>query len=101
MTQLHLLTVPAYPEVPAARPMDTSRVAAKTIDVRSQYLKARVLFELRWKPLTADECAIAIGETPGAVRPMFSELKKLGRIAATDLRRRNTSGKRAIVWKAI
>ncbi|MCH8882314.1 MAG: alpha-hydroxy-acid oxidizing protein [SAR324 cluster bacterium] len=35
-----------------------------------------------------------------AIRPRISELSRLGKITDTGRRRRNTSGKSAIVWKA-
>lgn len=47
---------------------------------------------------TADETAAAIGSTPAAVRPRFTELKKAGQIRDSGGRRRNDSGKRAVVW---
>jgi predicted ArsR family transcriptional regulator len=55
----------------------------------------------RLGPMTADECAEAIGATPLSLRPRFSELRKAHRIGATGLHRANASGRSANVWKLV
>jgi predicted ArsR family transcriptional regulator len=61
-----------------------------------------VLEELRtWpKGRTADELAKLLRRSPLSVRPRLSELKALGKVAATGERRRNESGMTATVWRA-
>lgn len=55
----------------------------------------------RLGPMTADECADAIGATPFSLRPRFTELRRAHRITATGQHRANTSGRPANVWKAV
>lgn len=51
--------------------------------------------------LTADECALKLGESILAVRPRVSELaKKYGFLKDSGERRSNDSGRKAIVWQA-
>lgn len=80
--------------------MDTSK-AALTSTPRVA-LRARVLTLLKeyWTGLTADECARLLKESPLAVRPRFTELKKAELIYDTGFRRKNASGKQAAVWLA-
>ena len=51
--------------------------------------------------LTADEVAGRLGLSILSVRPRISELTRLGKVRDSGHRRRNTSGKNAIVWAAI
>jgi predicted ArsR family transcriptional regulator len=51
-------------------------------------------------PKTADEVAAHLAINRLAVRPRLSELRAAGLVYATDQRRPNDSGKRAIVWAA-
>jgi hypothetical protein len=48
---------------------------------------------------TADEIAAAINYSILTVRPRVSELRRQGRILDSGVRRKNISGKSAIVWK--
>lgn len=50
--------------------------------------------------LTTDELADRLGLDRGSIQPRTSELKALGLIADSKARRRNVTGKRAVVWVA-
>ncbi len=87
-----------YPSIPGSKGGETSRAAARSVDadtVRDLVLKA-VMF---YGPLTADETAGWLNLSILTVRPRFSELRRLGLLEDSDLRRPNASGHRAIVWK--
>ena len=90
-----------YPDSPGFKAAGTSREAAVKTAGRAATLRERVLPFLARGPATADECAAAIGETELSVRPRFSELRKMGRVADSGSRRRNSSGHRASVWKLV
>ena len=64
-------------------------------------LRNMVLAELRKTPrgLTADEIAQQLSESILNVRPRVSELVTSGHVVETSERRKNRSGKRAIVWR--
>lgn len=79
---------------------DTSREALASIDtaaLRSQVLDA---FK-RWGRGTADEIAGRLRVDRLSVRPRCSELRSLSQIHDTGQRRKNKSGKRAIVWAPV
>lgn len=89
-----------YPEKPGFKEGTTSKVAAEKIAPRAPTLRDRVLVCLNdvWPAgMTADEVADVLGETVLAVRPRFSELKKMGLIEMTALKRPNASGVEARV----
>ena len=91
---------PEYPEVPAARPTDTSMLAADGVaedapDGRQQILDTIAAFAAG---LTADEAAAEIGRTVLYTRPRVAELKRQGLIIDSGERRDNLSGRPAIVW---
>lgn len=92
----------AYPDVPAARPIDTSEAAADTVAQRAPSLRDRCLQLIKASPagLTADECAEKLGETAFTIRPRISELKRLGQIRDSGERHENESGANAVVWIA-
>lgn len=77
--------------------VDTSRAALESIDARK--LREQVLDALRrWGHGTADELAAWLDVDRLSIRPRCSELRALGDIADSGRRRRNKSGKAAIVW---
>lgn len=91
--------VATYPITAGFKRRGTSVEAAQSINAET--LRETVLGWLRAHgPHTADEAAAVLGETVLAIRPRFSELKRLGRIVETEQRRKNTSGRSAIVWRA-
>lgn len=87
-----------YPHTAGAKARDTSFDAAQAISGRAVRLRDKVLSALRGKSMTADECAEAIGETIITTRPRLSELAARSTIKDTGERRKNISGKQAIVW---
>lgn len=91
-----------YPDTAGYKESDTSRKAAEAIDSRTGQLQRLVLNHIVLAgPSTADETASAIGETVLAIRPRFSELLALGKIADTGERRKNASKRSAKVWRII
>jgi predicted ArsR family transcriptional regulator len=89
-----------YPNAPGYRQTDTSKAAADSMKPTSNLLQRKVLSLLTPALcLTADEAADLMGEDKLSIRPRFTELKALGKIEDTGLRRRNESGRSAIVWR--
>lgn len=91
---------PAYPIAPGAKEGTTSLEAALTVAKRVLVLRRRVLESIRACEGTADLIAERLNETPLAVRPRVSELRKLGLIEPTGRRVKNASGATAHVWRA-
>lgn len=93
----------AYPEVPGARPVDTSMAAADSVAEEAPRLRERVLEAVRAAGacgLTADEAAERLDLSPFTARPRFSELRETDLIQDSGRRRENASGRKAIVWVA-
>lgn len=90
-----------YPQSPGYRDTDTSRAAAASMAPKAKNIRDRVLEAIRACPSTADEVAKRIGETPLATRPRTTELKALSMIEDTGSRRPNSSGRNAIVYRAV
>jgi hypothetical protein len=89
-----------YPNRPGAKKRDTSFAAADAMAPKAGNLRERVLAEIRRCASTADEIAARLGETILAVRPRTTELSKLSQIEDSGERRKNASGRAAIVWRA-
>jgi hypothetical protein len=87
-----------YPSRPGWRARDTAKSAAEAMEPKAPLLRDRVLAEIRKRPSTADEIAARLKETVLATRPRTTELSKLGQIVDTGERRKNASGRNAIVW---
>lgn len=90
-----------YPQAPGFKRTDTSRQAAEDMKPNAATLRSKVLRALGNCPLTADECAAVLRQPVLSIRPRLSELRELGRIEDSGKRRRNASGKNAIVWHRI
>lgn len=97
---------PVYPETPGWKARETSLEAAGEIDKRAPTLRDQVL---RWFQAgncgTADDVALAIGESILNTRPRCSELARMGEIVDTGERKRSQHddgerGRPAIIWKA-
>jgi predicted ArsR family transcriptional regulator len=85
-----------YPNSPGYRLTDTSIAAAQSIDNKT--LQKLVAAELSKAPGTADEIAGRLGRNILSIRPRLTELKRLGRIVDTGIRRPNASGRSAAVF---
>lgn len=92
-----------YPSVPgSARGIDTSIAAAEEMKPRAAYLREKCLaYVKRWGMTgsTADECAEYLKESVLSIRPRFTEMRRLNWIEDTGERRKNDSGRNAIVWR--
>jgi hypothetical protein len=89
----------SYPNVPGFKRQETSRDAAVAIAPEATGLQEACLRALSSCPQTADEVADYLSKSILAIRPRLSELLRMGRIEDTGWRRRNDSGKMAIVWR--
>jgi hypothetical protein len=92
--------ISTYPECPGHKVGGTSEAAAAEIKPSAKVLQVRVFSMLKHRDLTADECADLMGESILSIRPRFSELKRIGMIHDSGERRKNASGKSAVVWTA-
>ena len=88
-----------YPQAPGAKRDGTSQEAADAITDRAAPLRAAVRAALRADKLTADECAAVLGQSVLSIRPRVTELFKMGEIEDAGERRKNASGRNAIVWR--
>lgn len=91
-----------YPEEAGSKAGGTSAAAAPDREETNR-LRRQVLAVIRATGqlgATADEVALALGRTPFATRPRCTELSKLRCIRDSGRRRRNASGRNAIVWEA-
>jgi len=95
------------PSLNFTRPMlpppfrDTSLDAADAMADRAPILRARVVNVLATGDFTADEMAAKLGESVRAIRPRVTELAKVGRVVDSEARRKNASGRKAIVWQIV
>jgi hypothetical protein len=95
---------PAYPATPGFKGRDTSRVAAAAIAPIAKTLRDRALATIvasGQHGLTADQVAARLGKSIMSIRPRISELVELGKLRDTGHRRKNDSGKSAVVWQAL
>lgn len=91
-----------YPDHPGFKARETSAAAASEVAEAAPILRARCLAVLeRSNGLTADEVAGRLGLSILSVRPRISELTRQSKVRDSGHRRRNVSGKRAIVWAAV
>ena len=97
MVQEDLFT---YPHVPGWKARETSRQAAEDMKPKAPTVRNKILGLLTPAlALTADEAAEMLGLSILTVRPRFSELALDGKLVDSGHRRRNGSGKSAIVWR--
>jgi predicted ArsR family transcriptional regulator len=89
----------AYPGAPGFKARATARQAAEAMQPRAPRLRQLCLDQLQlYGPMTADECAANLRIDKLSIRPRFSELSTMGKIEDTGQRRKNRSGKNAVVW---
>lgn len=94
----------AYPVIPGSKGHHgTSEAAAEAIKPDAGILREKTLRAIRSARdgLTADQVAEFLGESILSIRPRCSELKLYGHIKDSGQRRRNDSGKNAVVWVAV
>lgn len=89
-----------YPHTPGAALVDTSIAAAESVDATT--LRRMALDVLRRWPsgLTADEVALVMRRDVLSIRPRLTELKRLGMVRDSGVRRKNRSGRNAAVMVA-
>lgn len=90
-----------YPDAPGHRNVDTSIAAANALAPKLGRLQRMALSTVRnagWQGLTADELAARLDMDRWSIQPRLSELKRKGLVTDSGQRRRNVTGKRAIVW---
>lgn len=103
------LTYPDRPGVRKGSP-DTAHEAAEAMAPKIGRLQRMALHAIREAGpvladgtrggLTADEVAERLNSDRWSIQPRTSELKAKGLIADSKARRRNVTGKRAVVWVA-
>lgn len=97
----NLWDVPAYPDAPGHRNVETSIEAAKAIAPSLGRLQRLALDAIKGRGavgLTADELAEVVGLDRYSIQPRTSELRRKYLIVDSGRRRLNSSRKRAIVW---
>ena len=93
----------AYPDAPGHRNVDTSVAAALELAPKLGRLQRMTVTAIRdagAHGLTADELAARLGMDRSSIQPRTSELRRKGIIRDSGRRRRNATGKLAIVWIA-
>ena len=88
-----------YSNSPGFKVRGTSEAAAHAMKPKAKTLRERVLAKLKRRARTADEIAYELEASVLAVRPRFSELLAKRKIRDAGKRRKNESGKWAIVWR--
>lgn len=94
--------IETYPHAPGWKidDVETSREAAQSVKQDAKTLRAKCYEVLKGAAMTADEVAELLGASVLSVRPRVSELRAQFKIEATEKRRCNVSGKKAVVWRA-
>lgn len=88
-----------YPNKPGFKAKGTSEEASDSMQSTAKTLRESSLRALQGsKGLTADEVASTLSQSILAIRPRLSELKLKGLIKDSGLRRKNHSGRNAVVW---
>ncbi|WP_230281663.1 helix-turn-helix domain-containing protein [Croceicoccus sp. Ery15] len=93
----------AYPNAPGHRNVETSVAAANALAPklgRLQQMAHEAIREAGARGRTADELAERLGMDRYSIQPRTSELRRKGLICDSGERRRNATGKMAIVWVA-
>jgi hypothetical protein len=92
-----------YPDTPGHRNVETSIAAADALAHklgRLQRMAKSAIADAGTQGLTADELAARLNMDRWSIQPRTSELKRKGLIRDSGQRRRNATGKLAIVWIA-
>lgn len=78
---------------------ETSKEAAASVNAPTLRNAVYDLFN-NGRSWTADEAASALDKDILSIRPRLSELNKMGYITPSGVKRKNASGKNAVVWVA-
>jgi hypothetical protein len=92
---------PEYPDAPGHRGVDTSIAAAAHIAPklgRLQRMAEQAIRSTGYYGATADELAANLDVPRWTIQPRTTELKLKGLVADSGMRRKNCTGKSAIVW---
>ncbi len=90
-----------YPHAPGHRDIDTSIAAAYALHPklgRLQHMALQAIRNAGADGLTANELAAKLQLDRSSIQPRTTELRRLGLIRDSGNRRRNITGKQAIVW---
>ena len=93
-----------YPDAPGHRNVETSVAAAADLARklgRLQHMSLAAIRDAGSQGLTADELAARLQLDRWSIQPRTSELRLKGLIRDSGQRRRNATGKMAIVWTAL
>lgn len=93
-----------YPNRPGHRGIDTSIEAAQKMAQSAKTIQDRVFKMLQLAPetgMTTEELCQMMRMVPKTIQPRVSELRAIGKIEDSGLRRKSASGVRVIVWKAL
>lgn len=93
----------AFPDAPGHRNVATSIAAADALAPklgRLQRMAEVAILNAGPRGLTADELAVWLDMDRWSIQPRTSELRRKGLIRDSGHRRRNSTGKLAIVWIA-
>lgn len=91
-----------YPNAPGYKRDGTSKEAAASVAARAKTIAREVYKSLMFEgPATADEIAIRLRMDRLSIRPRLTELQTRKLIEPTGDRRKNASGKSAMVWRII
>ena len=93
----------AYPDAPGHRNVETSIAAAADIAPKLGRLQRMAEETIRAAGpygATADELAAQLNLDRWSIQPRTTELKRKGLVVDSAMRRRNCTGKAAIVWVA-
>jgi predicted HTH transcriptional regulator len=92
----------SYPDYPGHRGQDTSKAAAQALAPRLNHLQEKALASIReYGGLTREQVPEKTEIAAKSIEPRVSELRKKGLIVDSGKRRKNVSGKEAIVWVAV
>lgn len=97
------MSTPSYPVGSARGATDTSHAASRSIDLSVPRLQRIALAAIRaagGRGLTTHELARTVNIDRDVIQPRTSELRGRGLIRDSGVRRRNASGRLAIVWTA-
>lgn len=93
----------SYPDAPGHRGVETSIAAAQALAPKLgplQRMAEKAIREAGKGGLTADELAERLDKDRYSIQPRTSELRRKGLIRDSGQRRKNRTGKQAIVWVA-